>query len=159
MFKVYLAGYISGKKIKECIEWRKKVRQYYDHWKGKESYPITWLDPLNGKHFGTITEDGLKSDIPNSALVHRDYKSVKIADLIVANLNTFGDTRPLTGTIYELAWAWIEHKSVIIITDELIYKEHPFIKATASIIVPTVEEMLEKKYINYFFKGTVSAEY
>ena len=158
MFTVYLAGYINEKKIEECFAWRKQVRDYYDNWKGKEKYPITWLDPMNGE-FGTITAGGLKCVLPGKALVHRDYNSVKSADLIIANLDTFGETRPLTGTIYELAWAWSMEKPVIVITDEDNYKFHPFIVDTASIIVPTVEKMLESKIVNYFFKGKVSAQY
>ena len=159
MFKVYLAGYIQGVVINECLGWRKKIRDFYENWKGKERYPITWLDPLNGEHTESITPDGLKSSIPGKALMHRDYQSVKNSDLIIANLDTFGQKRPLTGTVYELAWAWLEHKSVIVITNEQKYKEHPFIKDTASIIVSTVDELLDKKYINYFFKGFVTAEY
>jgi nucleoside 2-deoxyribosyltransferase len=101
----------------------------------------------------------LKSNIPGNAIVHRDYKCVKSADLLVVNMDTFGEQRPLTGTIYELAWAWVDHKPVIIITDEEKYSEHPFIKDTASIIVSSVDELIEKKYINYFYKGLSSALY
>ena len=78
---------------------------------------------------------------------------------MVVNLDTFGEIRPLTGTIYELAWAWEQHKPVIIITTERNYKEHPFIKDTASVIVSSLEELIEKRYINYFYKGTVNAKY
>jgi len=158
MFKCYLAGYINEKKLEECYAWRKQVREYYDGWKGKERYPIEWLDPMNGE-IGTITKEGLACKLPGKALVHRDYNSVKVADLIIANLDTFGETRPLTGTIYELAWAWSMEKPVIVITDEDNYKFHPFIVDTASIIVPTVEKMLESKIVNYFFKGKVNAIY
>lgn len=156
---IYLAGYISGKKIEKCMEWRKEVRKHYDNWKGKERYPIIWLDPLNGEQFGKITSDGLKCDIPGKALVHRDYKCVSIADLLIVNMDTFGETRPLTGTIYELAWAWKNETPVIVITQDQNYKEHPFIKDTASIIVPSVKDMLDKKIINYFWKGLHSAQY
>jgi nucleoside 2-deoxyribosyltransferase len=114
---------------------------------------------MNGKAIGTITPDGLKSDIPGPALVDRDLKCVQEADLIIANLDTFGETRPLIGTIYELAWAWSMEKPVIVISKEDNYKYHSFIVDTASIIVPTVEEMLEKKYVNYMYKGQVSAIY
>jgi len=125
----------------------------------KEKYPITWLDPLNGQEIGTITSKGLKSNIPGKAFVHRDFNCVKMADLLIANLDTFGDTRPLTGSIYELAWGWYFKTPTIIITTEQNYKEHPFIVDTASIIVPSVDELLEKKYINYFYKGMHGAIY
>ena len=155
---IYLAGYISGKKLDECLAWRKKIRQYFDlkpKWHGE----IAFLDPLNGKKFGEIDAEGLKSNIPGKAFVKRDYKCVKIADLLIVNLNTFGESRPLTGTIYELAWAWLHKIPVIVITTDVNYLEHPFIKDTACIIVSSVEEILEKDYIEYYYKGLVSAEY
>jgi len=159
MFKVYLAGYISGNKLLKCIEWRKQIREHYDNWKGTDRYPIEWLDPLNGQLLESINDTGLKSSIPETAFIHRDYKCVKDCDLLIANLDTFGETRPLTGTIYELAWAWLEHKPTIIITSESNYLKHPFITSTASVIVKDIDELLSSKTINYFFKGSVSAIY
>ena len=159
MFKCYLAGYIQGSKLEECTEWRRRIREYYDNWKGKERYPIVWLDPLNGKDFATITSDGLKSSCPPHAIVHRDFAAVMNSDLIVANMNTFGENRPLTGTISELAWAWEHHKPIVMITDETKYREHPFLSYFASWIVKDVDELLKKKCINYFYKGTASAKY
>lgn len=158
-FYIYLAGFIQGSKLKECVEWRKKVREHYDHWKDEEPYPIVWLDPLNGKDLATITDNGLKSSCPPHAIVHRDYKCVEKSDLIVANMDTFGEDRGLCGTICELAWAWQMKKPIILITNEIKYKEHPFIKYFSSWIVESVDEMLEKKAINYFYKGTHSAQY
>jgi len=155
MYSIYLAGYISGKKLNECLKWRKDLRLHYK----ALDWPIIWLDPLNGETFKDIDTEGLKCSIPGKSLVHRDYASVCQANLLVVNLDTFGEIRPLTGTIYELAWAWEQHKPVIIITTERNYKEHPFIKDTASIIVSNLEELIQKKYINYFYKGTVSAKY
>jgi len=155
--KVYLAGYISGSKIKECIEWRKKVREYYDNWKG-ERYPIEWLDPLNGE-IEKISPDGLDCSLPGKALVHRDFCSVKVADLIIANLDTFGEPRPSVGTTYELAWAWYLKKPVVMITTDDNYINHPFVKDTVSKFVKDVDELLESKIVNYFFKGQVTANY
>lgn len=155
MFSIYLAGFINGNRIEECKKWRKYLRMYYQ----SKDWPIAWLDPLNGEEFGEIDAEGLKCAIPGKCLVDRDYRSVRQADLLVVNLDTFGEQRPLTGTIYELAWAWQQHKPVIIITTDKNYKEHPFIKDTASVICESLDELLEKKYINYFFRGTVTAKY
>ena len=155
---IYLAGFISGNVLDKCLAWRKKIREHFDlrpKWHGE----ITFLDPLNGQKAEEINEEGLKSNIPGKAFVKRDHKCVKIADLLIVNLDTFGETRPLTGTIYELAWAWLYNIPVIIITTDPNYKEHPFIKDTACIMVSSVEEILEKDYIEYYYKGLVSAEY
>jgi len=155
MFKVYLAGFIQGTKIEECVAWRKKIREHYV----MGGWDIVWLDPLNGKEFGSITDDGLKSNIPAHAIVHRDYRSVEDSDLIIANMDTFGESRPLTGTLCELAWAWDKHIPIIMITDEKKYKDHPFLEYFASAIVPTVDKLLEEKLINYFYKGANNAVY
>jgi len=159
MFKVYLAGYIQGDMIDKCSAWRKDIRKHYENWKDDKPYPIKWLDPLNGKNLDHITGDGLKSDTPPNAIVHRDYVSVTRSNLIVVNMDTFGTERGLCGTICELAWAWEHHIPIIMITDEKRYTEHPFLSYFASVVVSSVDELLEKKYINYFFKGVVNAEY
>lgn len=156
--KIYLAGYISGNKLTECLAWRKKIREHFDvnpKWHGQ----ITFLDPLNGKDFEMIDAEGLKSNIPGKAFIGRDHKCVKIADLLIVSLDTFGEPRPLTGTIYELAWAWLYKTPVIVITQDRYYSEHPFIQDTAGIIVSSVDELLDKEYIQYYYKGLVTASY
>jgi len=158
--KVYLAGYIQGQVIKECTEWRVRIREHYDNWKGQNKrYPICWLDPLNGENFAEISPDGLKGQIPPHAIVHKDYTCVEKCDLIVVNMDRFGKTRPLTGTICELAWGWQMHKPIIMITDEDQYKFHPFLEYFASWIVPSVDDLLEHKIINEFYKAWHSAQY
>ncbi len=172
MFTIYLAGYISGEKMEECSGWRKKLRNTYDNWKSDEKpllsllakkednrYPICWLDPLNGKEFATITPDGLKSSVPGTALVSRDYWCVRNSNLLIVNLDTFGSERPLTGTIYEMAWAWEFKIPVIAIRGANHYNVHPFIEDTVKIYVDSVEQLIEEKWVNYFFKGTASAIY
>ena len=156
--KCYLAGYIQGSKLDECLEWRKRIRDHYESYKGKR-YPIDWLDPLNGQEMATISQDGLRSSVPANSIIHRDYTSVMKSDIIVVNMDTFGESRPLIGTICELAWAWEHHKPIVMITDEDKYKYHPFISYFASWIVKDVDELLEKKVINYFYKGWNNAIY
>jgi nucleoside 2-deoxyribosyltransferase len=153
--KIYLAGYIHGKNIDKCSEWRVKLRDFYI----RKVWDITWLDPLNGKNFAEITEDGLKSSVPYSAIFDRDLSSVRNSDLIIANMNTFGSSRPPIGTISELAWAGLMQKPIVMITDELNYIEHPFMKKMVSWVVPDVETLIEKKIVNYFFKGLNTAAY
>ena len=160
MLKVYLAGYIQGEVIEECTSWRKRIRNHYDNWKGTaKKYPITWLDPLNGEDFAEISPDGLKGVMPPNAIVHKDYTCVEKCDLIVVNMDRFGKERPLTGTICELAWGWQMHKPIIMITDEDQYKHHPFLAHFASWVIPTVDELIDKKIINEFYKAWHSAQY
>lgn len=157
--KVYLAGYIQKSVIEECKAWRKKIREHYTKWKGGKEYPIVWFDPLNGEEKAEITPSGLVTNIPSNAIVHRDYQCVVKADVIVANMDTFGQDRPLTGTLFELAWAYEHRKPVILITNEDRYKYHPFMTNTASYIVESVDELLDEKILNFFFKGWNNAIY
>lgn len=157
--KVYLAGLITGAVLDKCVEWRKQIRNHYDNWKGEGKYPIVWLDPLNSGELDNITPDGLASNISAGMIVAKDMLSVRNSDIVVANLDRFGHDRPLTGTLIELGWAHIEHKPIIVITKDDYYKNHPFIKIMSADVVSSVEELLEKKLINKFYKSLVSAEY
>jgi hypothetical protein len=157
---IYLVGYIQGRVIDQCVAWRKRIRDHYDNWKETGNpYPLRWLDPCNGSEIYNISLDGLTSDMPPHAIVHKDYMCVEKSDLIIANMDTFGEERPLTGSICELAWAWDKHKPIIMITNEDKYKKHPFLAYFASWIVPTVDELLDKKIINEFYKAWHSAQY
>lgn len=153
---VYLAGFIHGSVIEQCRGWRKKIRDHYSNYKGKE-YPIIWLDPMNGEE--TVSMDGLSSSSPPNAIIHRDYQCVMKSDIVVVNMDTFGADRPLTGTMFELALAWEHHKAIIMITNEKKYSDHPFLKNMVSNFTVSVEELLEKKIINFYFKGWNTAIY
>ena len=156
--KVYLAGYIAGNKLKECIEWRVKIRDHYNNYKG-EKYPISWLDPLNSGELDHIDAQGLKSNIPRNAIVQKDLLSIENSDIVIANLDTFGEERPPIGTICEVALAWHLRKPIILITDKQSYYDHPFLSYFASMIVKDVDELLSQKYVNLFYKAINSAIY
>lgn len=155
-FSIYLAGYIHDKKLKECTEWRHKIVNHYR----SQAYPITWLDPLNGKNLGAIKEAGLSSqEITSKMILKGDIMSVEAANLVIANMDKFGETRDLTGTTCEVAIAGYLGKPIIMVSTDPNYVNHPFLKEFASVIVPTVEELIEKKYINYFYKRVHNALY
>lgn len=156
--KIYLAGFIHGEKIKECMEWRIKIRDYF-YKNPKWHNEICFLDPLNGKEHGTIDKEGLKSSFSPHAIFHRDYKCVCDCDLVIANMNTFGAERGLGGTLCELAWAWDKRKPIIMISEDPRYIHHPFFEYMASMIYATVDKMLEDKAIQQFYMGTVTAGY
>ncbi len=153
--KIYLAGQISGSEIEKCAAWRIKIREHYR----RADWPILFLDPLNGKEFDTITEDGLKSNIPSEAIFDGDKMSVKEADIVIVNLEEFDDTRAPFGSHCELAWAGLLGKPIVLITQDKNYIEHPFIKKMVSWIVPDVQTLLDKKIINFFFKRLANADY
>ena len=145
MFAVYLAGYISGNKIKECSAWREEVIKNY-----RLTRDIEFINPLNGHDMDTISKNGLTSDIPNKGIIYKDYKSVIESDLIVVNLDTFGDDRPLIGTICELAWAWERKIPVVAFGGLEYYSKHPFLQEFITIYTNTIKGVLDEEYIDYF---------
>jgi len=152
-YSIYLAGYIQGECIQKCITWREYIAQRLF------GLNIDFLDPLCGKNIASITPDGLKSDRSAHAIVHRDRASVKKADMIIANMDTFGSGRGLCGTICELAWAFDWGKPIIMITNEPKYRDHPFLSYFASETFESVEAMLDSGIVPYFLQGVRNAIY
>ena len=173
---VYLAGYMSGEKLKETTEWRKQIRKHYRKWEERLlgnkglgfdqktewlAFPMAFLDPYNGKEFETIDKKGLTSSIPANAIIHGDYMSVTKSDIIVANLDTFGADRPSIGTHWELAWCWQMKKPFVLIVPtgmKEIYTKHPF-TSQASWVVESVNELLEKRVLETFYRRMAGAIY
>ena len=155
-FSIYLAGYISGNKSLECKEWRMRIKNFF-YLKPKWQTAISFIDPMNGEDTASLCKEGLTSSFPPHAIVHRDYNSIKMCDLVVANMNTFGETRPPIGTICELAWAFEMRKPIIMITDDYRYQNHPFTSYFASAIVNNTDELLKGDLIQQFYKGTVTS--
>lgn len=136
MKKIYLAGLISTEKP-QSIAWRGSARILLVRYAGEEGKQVEILDPMRGKHDllhaspdGGLTDPGFTP----SDIMLRDYNDVVISDVILANLNDFGSTRPLIGTIGELCWSWEHRKIVIAICDEHneLMRRHPFIRSAVS---------------------------
>lgn len=186
---VYLAGYMSGEKLNETMEWRKKPREYYKNYEpivcgdthevvGYESFPIAFLDPYNGKEFNSIDQKGLTSSISSNAIFDGDLMSVKKSDLIVANIDTFGSDRPMIGTYWELGINTALGKPFIIIAPKKragdIFDENGnktgeytyFDLATkhpflnrASVIVESVDQLIKEKHLETFYRRIAGAIY
>jgi len=157
--KIYLAGIIDGEKIKNCKAWRKKITLHYTNWKdSKSNYGnICFLDPVNGEE--NISKDGLTSHVPSKAILIKDYNAIKNCDLVVVNMNTFGVKRPPIGTIMEIAFAFEFKKPIFMITKEKIYKKHSFVSNMVDWYFDSVDDLLEQKAINTFYKAFNSAQY
>lgn len=150
----YLAGFIANDVMDKCVGWRNQIINHYTNWKGAGlPYPIVFLNPLNGEDFSKISGDGLKGCFPPNAIFWKDYKSIEKSDIIIANMDTFGMSRAPIGTISELTIAWMLKKPIILITNNDTYKNHPFISYFTCWQIETVEELLEKKVINKFYKA------
>lgn len=156
---VYLAGIIQGSVIDECIKWRRTVVDHYNNWKGSgiPYNDLYFIDPCNGEK--DISDDGMTSNIPTKVILDKDYSAIKKCDLFIANMNKFGVDRPPIGTIMEVAFAYEFHKPIIMITDETVYYKHPFVSNMVSWYFKSVEQMLEAKAINQFYKAFHSVQY
>lgn len=170
---VYLAGFMSGEKLKECTEWRLKIRNHFRNYELDESapaiyqgnkylaYPIAFLDPFNGKEIDTIDKKGITSSIPPHAIRRGDKMSVKKADIVIANMNTFGSDRPMIGTHHELRWAGdFETPRILIVPqkDLELYKNHPF-TADCDYFLTDVQQLFDDKILESFYRRIASAIY
>jgi hypothetical protein len=163
---IYEAGYMSGNKLKECTEWRKLIRNRYKFYEKNTngdwlSFPAVFLDPFNGKEFKTISPDGVTSHIPPTAIRKADRMSVKKADIILANMKTFGESRPMIGTHHELCWANEWQKPIILICDEkddTLYKTHPF-TCDCDYYFHNIQEVIDNKIIESYYRRIHGAIY
>ena len=184
---VYLAGRIAGDCIDKCLSWRHKIVDFYANYKGQGQYPIAFLDALNSKEADSIDAKGLTSAIPPNLIYDKDLLSVERADVVVAMMDDYMEEgikehmealqqkeavdylldkiynrRPNWGTDSEVSWALYLHKPLILIAgnerQKAMLEKHPFMKR-ASVIVGSVEELLEKKHLNIIYKSISSALY
>jgi nucleoside 2-deoxyribosyltransferase len=156
---VYLAGMIDKKNIDKCREWRHKIIAHYSNWKnsGKNYGTLCFLNPLNGED--KFSKDGLKSNLPPSAIFMKDYNAIKKCDLFIVNMETFNVQRAPIGTISEISLAYEMRKPIFMITTDKTYRRHPFISTMVSWYFTSVDDMLKKKAINIFYKAFNSAPY
>jgi len=110
----------------------------------------------------SIDAKGFKSSIPAQAIYDGDMMSVSECDLVVANISTFGYDRPMIGTFCEIGWCTAMQKPFVVIAPDEKAKElagnHPFL-GRASAIYSSVEEFLDSKILNYFYKRINGANY
>ena len=155
--KIYLAGIIEGSKIDLCRTWRQELIACYSNWKGsgKNYGTICFLNPLNGED--NFSNDGLSSDFPPAAIFIKDYNAIKKSDLFIVNMDTFGSSRTNIGTLLEIAFAYEARIPVVMITNNEMHKKHPFLSSIVSYYCESVEELINKKVINTFYKAFNSA--
>ena len=137
---VYLAGLISTNHP-QSLEWRDDAAFKLDSGWGIDS-----LSPLRGKDMTTSKDGGLTcAEQSSKSIILRDYNDIVQADVMLANLNLWGSTRPLTGTIMELAWAWQMKMPVVAVCakDDALMRQHPFINECVSHYCETMEEAIE----------------
>jgi nucleoside 2-deoxyribosyltransferase len=125
---VYLAGLISTA-VPESLQWR------IDAETTLENAGFEVLSPMRGKDPARLAKDGLVDPcLTSSDIVQRDYQDIARSTVVLAHLETFEGTRPLLGTIAELAWCWQLRIPVVgMVARENDYiLNHPFTKEFVS---------------------------
>lgn len=163
LFYVYLAGImLGGESQKHTIKWRHKIRSHYENWKSKGIYEISFLDPWNGEINAEIDNEGITNSQVNSKTIYLgDKMAIKKADLIIANFNQFESKRPSVGTFFEcgMALAWDKPLILIVPKNELEkWNKHPFTSQAVQIFT-SVDDLLDSKILNWFYKRVNSANY
>jgi len=109
LMTVYLVGKIAGNCMDKCLAWRKQIIDHYRKYKPVyktvysgaydeigsneildfESYPISFLCPLNSGESKTADDLGLKSHLSKNLIYDKDFIGLKKGYVIVANLEDF----------------------------------------------------------------------
>jgi len=160
---VYLAGImLGGDAQKPTVDWRYKIRSHYANYKGKGMYEISFLDPWNGEVDAEVDKEGLTNNrVSGNTIFQGDVCAIKKANVIVANFNQFGSARPSVGTYFECGMALALGKPLILIVPEDEFEKwskHPF-TSQACAIYKSVDEFLDAKILNWFYKRTNAANY
>jgi len=163
LMHVYLGGIMLGGEFqKPTVDWRYKIRNYYQNWKGQGMYEICFLDPWNGEVDAVVDDEGLTNNlISGKAIFAGDKQAIQKANIVVANFNQFESKRPSVGTYFECGMALAWNKPLILIVPEEEFdrwNKHPF-TSQAVAIYKSVDEFLESKILNWFYKRTNSAIY
>ena len=142
---VYLAGLISTTHP-ESLAWRDEAA-----FRLVEGWGLDVLSPLRGKDMSTSKDGGITVDVSQGTskdCILRDYNDIQQTDLILVNLNDWGEARAQggsAGTMFELAWAWTAHTPVVAICplDNQVMRTHPFVREAVTHYCETVEEAIE----------------
>lgn len=136
--RIYLAGPISGKGYDETVEMfeskigRLKGFEVWHPMLGKEALRNEMRFRAEGyQHVAVAT---------NHAIFERDQWMVRNCDIVLADLSEA--TMVSIGTMYELAWASLLGKHTVVVLPEDGVHQHAFVRESADIVFPTVEEAL-----------------
>lgn len=136
MYKIYLAGGISGLSYDESVAWR-------EYAKSRFLPNIIGLSPMRGKSYlaqeksiGDHYSDTLLSTA--RAITTRDHFDTKRADLLLINL--LNAPKVSIGTMIEIGWASAYRVPIIVVMDEGCVHDHAMVRECASFIVKTLDE-------------------
>lgn len=143
MKHVYLSGPITGVSYAGAVDWREYV-------KARLLPGIVGLSPMRGKAYlakenriKVSYDDGKTPLSSTNAIGLRDMYDATHADacLVYLPLDLKANGYLSYGTLIEMGWASAAHVPVILVTDDP-DTEHPIIRKTTSLVLPTLDEAL-----------------
>lgn len=139
--KIYIASPISGLTSEE-------VFNYYDDIERKlRLCGMKPYSPMTAKHYlrgEMLMNPQGYSDHPTStghAIYKRDKWMLQGSDVVFVNL--LNSARVSVGCMFELAWADMLGKHVVVVSDGKFPYDHAFIKEAADIIFTTLDDAME----------------
>lgn len=140
MYKVYLAGPISGLSFDGATDWRNDVNN-----KLKVVSPeIRGYSPLRGKDQYLRGEKAIADSYEQwplstaKGITERDRFDCRTSDVVFVNL--LGAEKVSIGTVLEIGWASENNIPVILVMEEGNIHDHAMIRETASFIVTSLEQ-------------------
>ncbi len=132
--RVYLIGQISAHE-QETYDWRKRIKEEF-----KDEKEFEFIDPCLTEYGVEVlkTKEQNRNDVykPDDTIliVPKDKNNVIRSTIAVANMNHYDKSKPIIGTLFELAWYHdYNYKAVIGIYDgdikEDIHCNHPFVRS------------------------------
>lgn len=91
------------------------------------------------------SKDGGVTDpfLTSRDIIFRDYWDIRQSDVLLTCLDDFGNSRPLVGTLMELAWAWEARKPVVAFAATPLMLNHPFVKESVGRYCADLDEAID----------------
>lgn len=147
MRTIYLAHYISGYGYDEVVKYFKNTSTELK----KMGYDV--LHPMTGKEYLRneikFKAEGYNHPLSNNhSIVERDRWMVNQSDIVYCNL--VGAKLVSIGSMFEIAWARMLGKFIILSMEKENIHQHAFVIENASVVYETHEEALQllEKMIN-----------
>lgn len=140
---IYLAGPIAGCNQGQANDWREYVTQKLSGIPGN----IKGISPLRCEPIvGEVYELGYEDPKfgTSRAISSKNLFDTLNCDMVLAFFpKEMNDKRPSIGTILEVGWAHGLRKTVIVVTDDPYYQNHPVLDTCASWKLDNLDDAVE----------------
>lgn len=139
MKTVYFGGTFSGKKYNELIEERESLRAKLALLDISILDPLRDKLPIKGKEDIKMENYCIEQEFRPNSIVHRDLADIRKADIVILVMSS-----PSIGSSCELMFASLHGKITIVLTDNPLVLNHPWVQSIATEVVQTEEEILSQ---------------